>query len=95
MMRTHRGADALFPEIRKRVLAALLMQPARSWYASDLARHVGTPKTSLQRELSNLHAAGIIRRRVEGKHVYYQADPDCPFFPELKRLMAKATGFSA
>ena len=90
-MRTS-GADALFPEIRKRVLAALLMNPGRSWFASDLARHVHAPKTSLQRELSNLHRAGILVRRAEGKHVYYQADPGCPFYPDLRGVMAKTAG---
>jgi DNA-binding transcriptional ArsR family regulator len=68
------------------------MQPARSWYLSDLARHLRVPKTSLQRELSNLEGAGIVRRRVEGRHVYFQADPDCPFLPELRGLMSKTAG---
>ena len=92
MKRTRLGADALFPQIRKRVLAALLMQPERAWFASDLARHLRVPKTSLQRELENLHSAGIIRRRAEGKHVYYQADRENPIFPELQGLMAKTAG---
>lgn len=91
-MRTRRGASALFPDTRKRILAALLMHPKRAWFASDLARHLRAPKTSLQRELANLQGAGIIRRRVEGKHVYYQADPDCPFLPELQGLMLKTAG---
>jgi len=84
--------DALFPRIRKQILALLLMQPARSWYLSDLARRLEVPKTSLQRELSNLKGAGIVRRRVEGKQVYFQADPDCPFLPELRGLMTKTAG---
>ncbi len=91
-MRTKRGADALFPEIRKLVLATLLMHPERRWFASDLARGIGAPKTSLQRELKNLYRAGIIHRWVEGKHVYYQADSTCPFFPELRGLMTKTAG---
>lgn len=91
-MRTRHGADALLPDTRKRILAALLMHPERAWFASDLARLLRAPKTSLQRELANLQGAGIIRRRVEGKHVYYQADRDCPFFPELRSLMVKTAG---
>jgi len=92
MTRTRRGADALFPEIRKRILATLLMQPERAWFASDLARQVRVPKTSLQRELENLHSAGIIQRREEGKHVYYKAERENPLFPELRGLMAKTAG---
>jgi len=92
IVRTRRGADALFPRIRKLALAALLAQPARSWYLSDLARHLCVPKTSLQRELSNLQGAGIVRRRAEGKQVYFQANPDCPFLPELQGLLTKTAG---
>jgi len=68
------------------------MQPSRSWYLSDLALHLDTPKTSLQRELANLEGAGIIRRRVIGRQVHYQADPACPFLPELQGLLAKTSG---
>jgi predicted nucleotidyltransferase len=92
MKRTRQGVDALFPQIRKRILAALLMQPDRTWFASDLARHLRVPKTSLQRELANLHSAGIIQRRVEGRHVYYKAETQNPLFPELQGLMAKTAG---
>ncbi len=92
MTRTRPAIDALFPRIRKRILAALLMQPERAWFASDLARHLRVPKTSLQRELENLHSAGVLRRREEGKHVYYQAERENPLFPELRGLMAKTAG---
>ena len=36
--------------------------------------------------------AGIILRREEGKHVYYQADQSSPLFPELRGLMIKTAG---
>jgi predicted nucleotidyltransferase len=91
-MRTRRGVDALFPEVRKRILATVLMQPQRSWYASELARRLKVSRTSLPRELVNLVHAGVLRRTGEGKQVYYQADPDCPFLPELIGLMAKTAG---
>ncbi|MBI5709415.1 MAG: hypothetical protein HZC42_03805 [Candidatus Eisenbacteria bacterium] len=91
-MRTRYGADALFPAIRKHILAATVMQPERWWYASQLARHLKVSKTSLQRELVNLAQAGVLRKRTEGKQVYYQADSDCPFLPELQGLMAKTAG---
>jgi predicted nucleotidyltransferase len=91
-MRTIRGADALFPKIRKQLLAALFLESGRAWYASELARHIRAPKQSLQRELRNLVAGGILRRRVEGKHVYYQTDPDCPFREDLRGLIIKTAG---
>ena len=91
-MRTRRGVDALFPTIRKEILATVVLHPERWWYATELARLLKLPKTSLQRELVNLVHAGILRKRVEGKQVYYQADPATPFLPELQGLMAKTAG---
>lgn len=91
-MRTRKGADALFPKIRKQLLAAFFLQPERAWYASELARYLHAPKQSLQRELLNLEAGGILKRRVEGRHVYYQPDPDCPFRDDLRALMIKTAG---
>ena len=92
-MRTRRGVDALFPTIRKRILATVLLHPERWWYGSELARVLKLPRTSLQRELVNLVQAGVLRKRTEGKQVYYQADPESPFLPELQGLMAKTAGF--
>ena len=91
-MRTRRGAAALFPKTRQDILSALIMRPRRSWYLTDLARHLNSPKTSLQRELANLESARIIIRRVEGRNVHYQANPACPFLPELQGLLAKTSG---
>lgn len=91
-MRTKRGADALFSRTRTQILSTLLLRPGRSWFLSDLARHLKVPKTSLQRELANLEGAGIIIRETQGRQVYYAANPTCPFLPELQGLLAKTAG---
>lgn len=85
-------AEALFPGVRGRLLAALFVHPARPWYLSDLARHLGVPASSLQRELARLSDAGILRRRQDGGRVYYEPDADCPFLPELGALVSKTNG---
>jgi len=71
-----------------------MMQPDRWWYLSDLAKHLGIQPSSLQRELSSLVAAGVLRRRKDGNRVYFQADPDCPFLRELQGLVAKTIGLA-
>ena len=91
-MRNEKVADALFPRIRRDLLAHFLLHPERSWFLSDLARHLGVGPSSLQRELASLTEAGILIRRVEGKNVYFQADPDSPVAPELRGLMLKTVG---
>ena len=94
MMRKPAALDAILPKTRQAVLAATLMHPERAWYLSDLARHLGVTPSSLQRELAGLVEAGILRRRKDGNRVYYQADPDCPFLPELQGLMVKTAGLA-
>jgi predicted nucleotidyltransferase len=48
--------------------------------------------SSLQRELTTLTSAEILRQRRDGNRVYFQANPDCPFLPELQGLLVKTAG---
>jgi predicted nucleotidyltransferase len=57
----------------------------------QLVRSAGLGLGAAQREVKRLSDAGIIRRTVSGHQVFYQADPDCPIFSELKGLMVKTT----
>ncbi len=84
--------EALFPAMRRAILATLLLRPEQEWYFRDLAKHLGVQPSSLTRELRGLSDAGILRRRKDGNRVYYQADPACPFLPELRGLMLKTAG---
>ncbi len=84
--------DALFPGVRGKLIATLFLDPARSWYSSDLARQLGLPASSLQRDLGRLAGAGILRRRKDGNRIYYEPNPECPFQPELHALLVKTTG---
>jgi DNA-binding transcriptional ArsR family regulator len=84
--------DVLMPHTRQAILAATVLQPARAWYAADLARHLGTSRSSLQRELAALLDVGILKSRREGRMVFIQADVDCPVFPELQGLLSKTAG---
>lgn len=87
--------DALFPKTRQAVLGAVLGDSGKWWYQNDLARHLGTPPSSLQRELAQLFAAGILLARKEGNRVYFKVDAKSPIYPELKRLLEKTRGIVA
>jgi DNA-binding transcriptional ArsR family regulator len=91
-MRKKSILDALFPRTRRAVLAATLMDPAREWYLSDLARHIGVSPSSLQRELASLVDVEVLRRRVDGNRVYYRAEPDNPIFGDLRGLVLRTAG---
>jgi uncharacterized protein len=92
MRRSHGVIDVLMPRTRQAILAATLMQPERSWYAADLARHLGMTRSSLQRELVALVKAGILKSRREGRMRFVQADRESPVFLELRGLLSKTAG---
>src|SRR5436190_13240528 len=93
-MRKSSALDALLPQTRQRILAATVLNPDRWWYLSDLAHHLLVRPSSLQRELTALVDAGILRRRRDGNRVYYQPDPACPFLRELQGLLIKTAGLA-
>jgi predicted nucleotidyltransferase len=94
-MRNTSALDALFPAIRKGVLAAALTHPGRWWYLSELAKFLHTTPSSLQRELAALVGAGILRQRRDGRRVYFSAEVRSPIFRDLQGLFEKTTGLIA
>ncbi len=84
--------DALFPKTKQGLLAALVLHPDKWWYLSDLAKHLHTSPSSVQRELRSLTEAGILTRRTEGKRVYFRPDSECPFLSELQGIFLKTSG---
>jgi DNA-binding transcriptional ArsR family regulator len=91
-MRTRRPLKALFPKTRQAILAVTLTHPEKWCYLAEMARRLGVPSSSLQRELAALVEAGILKRRRDGNRVYFQPDADCPFMPELQGLFVKTAG---
>jgi hypothetical protein len=92
MRQSKRPVDFLIPRTRQLVLTTLFADLHRSWYRSDLAKHLGLQPSSLQRELDGLVRAGVLSRRVDGNRSYFQADPACPFLHELRGLINKTSG---
>jgi DNA-binding transcriptional ArsR family regulator len=82
-------AVVLFGSTRRRVLGWLLGHADTAYYLRELARHTGGAIGAVQRELELLTAAGLVRRDVRGKQVYFQVNREAPIFPELLSLFAK------
>lgn len=93
-MRKKRALDALFPKTRQGILAATLVQPEKAWYAAELARRLGVPSSSLQRELKDLTEASILKTHRQGRMAYYQANADSPLFSDLRGLLLKTAGLA-
>jgi len=92
IMRRSSVLDALFPSVRQELLAATLLFPEKWWYMSELATHLKTSLSSLQRELNSLSASGILERKQEGRRTYYRAHRESPVFSELRDLFSKTAG---
>ena len=84
--------DVLLGNYRKRILSQLLLHPAEDYHVRELARLTGTTPGSLHKELSRLAQAGLLLRKEQGNQVRYQANRQCPVFPELAGLLRKTTG---
>lgn len=87
-------SSALFGKTRKAVLALLYAHPDRSFYLRQIARATGAGQGAVQRELGRLAEAGIITRSGTGRQVHFQANHQCPIFPELRGLMMKTAGLA-
>lgn len=84
--------DILFGTYRKKVLGLLLLHPDTDYHVRELARQTGTAAGTLHKELARLAAAGLLLRKKQGNQVRYQANQQCPVFPELAGLLRKTTG---
>jgi|HubBroStandDraft_1064217.scaffolds.fasta_scaffold37640_1 glucosamine-6-phosphate deaminase len=92
-MRMNGTLETLFPTIRASVLSATLLQPERWWIVTELARHLGTTPSRVQRELESLVSLGLLLRRQDGRRTYFKANADSPLFPDLRGLIEKTSGF--
>jgi len=85
----------LFSKTRRAVLSLLYSHVDDAFYVRQIVRAADVGLGAVQRELKQLSDAGIIRRTVRGHQVYYQANPQCPVFEELKKLVVKTVGVGA
>jgi predicted nucleotidyltransferase len=92
MVRRSPLLDVLLSKTKQHILAATLLQPDRSLYLLELARHLRLRPSSLQRELKQLSQGGILKRHQNGNRVYFQADTTCPVFSELAQILFKTVG---
>lgn len=82
-------ADALFTTTQQRVLALLLGQPSRSFFASEPIELTRSGSGAVQRELKRLTSSGLVTVKRIGKQEHYQANPNGAVFEELCALVRK------
>lgn len=85
-------ARLLLGKARLAILALLFGHPEEQFYLRQIVRASGYGLGPVQRELKLLTENGILRRSVQGKQVYFQADSESPIYPDLKSLLTKTAG---
>jgi DNA-binding MarR family transcriptional regulator len=78
--------EALFGKGRRLVLGLLFRQPDEAFYVRKIIRLTGLAPGSVQRELKRFSDCGIIVRSQKENHVYFQANPACSAYIELRSL---------
>ena len=84
--------EVLFPKIRSRILALLLLNQAEEFYLSRIIRRIGMGRGAVQRELESLTRGMVIERERKGHQVFYKANTNHPAYKELRMLMVKTFG---
>ena len=87
-------AEALFGKTRRAILGLLFSHPERAFFLRQIARSLNSGMGAVQRELRQLTDAGILTKASSGRQVYFQANPKCAVFNELRLLVAKTSGIA-
>lgn len=82
----------LFGRTRQALLGVLYSRTDEEHLQEGLIQSAGLGRGTVQRELEYLARAGVVRRLVRGRQVYFQANPESPIFAELRGIVVKTTG---
>jgi predicted nucleotidyltransferase len=86
------ASPPLFGKTRQTLLALLYSRADEEHLQESLIQLAGLGRGTVQRELEFLARAGVVRRTVRGRQVYFQANSDCPIYAELRGLVVKTAG---
>jgi DNA-binding transcriptional ArsR family regulator len=91
-----KALEALFPNPRRTIFAALFAEPERWWALPELAGRAGMQPSTLRQHLAQLRDAGMVQEKTDGGRPFFQADSSCPIFEEMRgivtKLMARSDG---
>jgi predicted nucleotidyltransferase len=80
---------------RVKIIRLLLLNEEKRYYQREIAELMGLPVRAVQREGIRLTEMGLLHRTEDGNRVYFQANPACSIFPELKRILLKTVALES
>ena len=84
--------EQIFPRVRAEIIRLLFSDPDQQLHLRDLARLSGLAVGTIQREVSNMRASGLLNEERDGNRLYFRANTENPIFPELHGIALKTTG---
>lgn len=75
-----------------RLLALLLLQPERRWTLQELTDALGSPASSVHRELGRAEDSGIVLRDASGRPHRFTAATEDSFYEPLVLLLRRSVG---
>lgn len=84
--------ETLFGKTRRLIISLLFSHTDESFYLRKILRLTGLKPGAGQRELNRLSKTGLILRVLKDQQVYFQANPECPIYSEIKSLIMKTAG---
>jgi predicted nucleotidyltransferase len=87
-------STVIFGKARRSILSLLYTHTDEQFHLRRIVRETGNGLGPVQREVKQLLNAGIIVRQNRDRFTYYQANPDCPIFHELKGIVLKTVGLA-
>jgi DNA-binding transcriptional ArsR family regulator len=77
---------------RIKLLLKLFLNPDVSCYLRELSSEFDVSPNAIKCELDSLSAAGYLEREQSGRMVYFRANKEHPFFPEITSIVRKTLG---
>ena len=74
---------------RSRILSFLFTFIGQSFYQREIMYETGLSLRPVQRELNNLVSLGIVKKQTTRNKVYYEINPESPFFKPLREIYRK------
>ncbi len=71
-----------------------MMDPDKRWHLREIVRRADCAVGTVRRELKGLVDCGIAVESRDGNRTYYQANVQCPVYPELAGLIRKTSGLA-
>ncbi len=82
----------MISKVRVKMLALFFRDPNEIYYVRQITREIGEEINAVRRELERMSKNGILKSEKRGNRLYYFLNRQYDYYPELLRLLAKATG---